>query len=233
MVEENKKTKKYVTLSDLADQIGNNQIQLATRKKRIRQIIENKNIEHITNNRTWVIADENIEAIKSEYAKRWKKVDEARFDAKAKNEEQQLKKIKIDELKRQLKEQKQIFDEKEDYYKYELDRINRKNDALEDELINSHSDLASAMEKNQDTLQRQQALMARNDQLLTDISNFKSEFIKTNNQYQQAQRQIENHKQEMQQKDKEFAKLKEEKENLQKENERLKNRNLFQRIFNK
>lgn len=50
------------------------------------------------------------------------------------------------------------------------------------------------------TLQRQQALMARNDQLLTDISNFKSEFTQTNNQYQQAQRQIKNHKQKMQQK---------------------------------
>lgn len=223
-----------VTLSELANSLGNSSVQLQTKKKRIRKIIEELKIKIDTSAKPFEISEIDAQRIKEAYLKRWS----LESDKKASTEnfsDEQLK-FRLEDKTRDLIEAKNMISE-----------LTTKNSRLEDQLIKKDEKyddllkkLADSIKESHILVQNQQKITAKDDERAESLSSLAQSLVDSNRRLSDSQRQVSDQQSKILDQTNELNNLKLEKEakekeveKLKAENEQLKHKSFFQKLFNK
>lgn len=208
-----------VTMTDLANRVDDDSIQLATRKHRIRNIIKSENIKYLNTDTGWLLTNKDADKIKQVYISKWQKFSKT-------------KKL-VDEnkvLQASIKEKDQ-----------EISDLKTTISDLQSKLDQANERLATALEQEQQTTHAQQVLSMRSSDAQKQLAEVQDKYVGANEKLIESQKQIIDQQKDISKKDIDIVKLKTElatetdklKTELTTQKDKLMNRSLLQRIVNK
>lgn len=226
--------KANIKLSDLSKEIGDDFLSVDTKKKRIRKIINDNNIEYADSSAGWLLTPAQAKLIKKLYEKKWSN-DITQVNGKDSKEVIHLKyaieerEKSIATLKKQAKEySKRIADLSNENHDLQFQQRKDHEELKESnvKLTEITKQLNISVQKANELTENQQKLTAINAQINAQLAKLQSDQSELIRKYGDAQRQISDQQMSMDDKDREIERLKE-------QHDKLMNRGFFARLFNK